>query len=1337
MFANRVQAQSICTKSRTIQCGITYKDSTDFQTSIVNSYDCVEGSFMGRERAFKFTLAQQRDIYISFQVDETRADWGLFLLNACTLGAGTCVAYSASSAGKAGIVQSLEAGTYYIVVDTKLSEVIGSFRLRLTCTDNVCRRSLSSISCGAYKSKENLAGALNLINEYPGCLNKTYDGLEKVYQFDATNGLSVQVGLHVDTSSKQEFDLFLVQVDETCYEITCLGQATTSAIKGSKYLFAGELNQGTYYLIVDSQTFYSSAEFSIDVSCGDLPCLNLPALNCREPLASSTIISSRDRSKVSMYRVTQANAPARYYPGHSGPERTFSFEVFEAQNITLTLSQVGEPNPKDLSLFVLKSCDKLDAVAASTNRGPGTKSLTVFLNPGTYYAVVDQFLGVDAYKFSLDIQYTQACASICDYGGAFVSRGATFANELSPSEPAPVLLYEDSCVKNAFAGVKKLYADVFLFHNEEAQTPIVLNLTASNASQSIRGFVMRCDSTAKTTCLGLTENGVLNLGPSASGFYYILILDHQNTPYTFTITPKGPCESAPESIPLNVNLTRTVKGKQNDFGIRGSGFDGYSNCYSGARSYQGEDVEFQFTVTADVLASITLSSKTSMGLFLYGYVCGKGCLDYTQTPIGGGSGEIKDFPLSPGTYYLLVDQNDLTDTNGEFNIRINTRPAPAQPFFLAYDLLNSSCVQSRRKGHQVEINNQGFANSLTENDKLYIFPTQLSPQARAEERYWNPSPNEQRVKLGELKMDSLGDAQKCGFRSQDSIYLVMEANDKDQQYIQEMHPVYAAPQATITARGLYTPGGASLIQAFRFIRPRHFALSTRQIIVNPNENIMQSISFKTNVRFTVSIEPAVDYLRIIDHKNTYPAEATELKLSITKNSSGRPRTPVKLIFRSIGTPAYQTEVVLQEKLCIPLVASITASGPTTICPGSSITLSAATNSGSTSDYIYSWSNGSSASFIELKDLQTGSSEYTLSITPKNENQCEVKPLTQNITVLNLPRVPVALRSEVGVCSGQLAPLLSVQPQPGVTHNWYNSANELLPSVDATRFLPRVTQPGNYTYFVEAQSSAGCVSASRVPITLVMYPRFTLNGSVVESQVSCKGGNDGILNLRFNEPIPGSITYLWSDNGIGNRRTGLKAGPYTVTLSMGTNCSQTFSLSLIEPDSLKIGVSSIKADTSSKGTGSIEVKVSGGTPPYTYKWARDGQPISSTPNLLKAKAGSYQLELTDQKQCVLLSPIITIPSVVLSSSIEAPWAARINIYPNPTRDWVNISFDLPESKVVFPEVFNALGESVLRLPAQQVLKESIPADLRGMEAGVYLLRLLFEEGAVVKRVVVGN
>ena len=103
--------------------------------------------------------------------------------------------------------------------------------------------------------------------------------------------------------------------------------------------------------------------------------------------------------------------------------------------------------------------------------------------------------------------------------------------------------------------------------------------------------------------------------------------------------------------------------------------------------------------------------------------------------------------------------------------------------------------------------------------------------------------------------------------------------------------------------------------------------------------------------------------------------------------------------------------------------------------------------------------------------------------------------------------------------------------------------------------------------------------------------------------------------------------------------------------------------------------------------------------------------------------------------MLLSPIINIPRVVVSSILEHPLAAQIKVSPNPTDGLINIAFDLPQRMEVAPEIFNALGELVVKLPRQWVLKGGIQTAIKGVGAGIYFVKVGFEGGVVVKRVLV--
>lgn len=1327
--------QFLCNKAATIFCGDVVQNSTNSATSIANNYDCELSSFLGPERVYKFTLTEKRNVIINLTDFIVNLD--LLLLNDCDLGglgftsAEKCLASSTSNSNKESIIASLGPGIYYIVVDAK-ANVGGNFKLSLSCKDDLCERA-KNISCGEYFLKQNTIENPPAIDTYPGCTNQSYGGSEKIYQINLIEDRSIQIGLHVDTNSKVEFDLFLVTL-ENCTEIKCLGQATPSAIKGSKYLFTETLAKGTYYVIVDSKGFFTSGEFSIDLACSQLPCNNLPALSCRAPISGTT---STGKNNVSLYRVRQAETADRYYPGQTGREKIYSFEVFEKQNVTLKLRQPTPTRLRDLNLFLLKSCNKLDAIAAAVTRGTGGETISMSLNPGIYYAVVDEFLSSEG-SFTLTIEFTQACANICEFGGSFVSRGTTFSNELSLSEIAPILLYNEACVKDAFGGTltgKKLYTDIFLFNNEDEGSRIVLNLNSTSGLQNLRGFIMRCSAELTTTCLGTTQNGILDLGPSPAGFYYVVIVGTQPIPYDFSITPAGVCQSNPQSIPLNTTIPGNVTGNKNDFNIGGSGYDAYSSCYNGTRAYQGEDVEFQFTIDANVDATITLSANSAMGLFLYGYICGKGCLDFTQTSSNGGTASIQNFPLAPGTYYLIVDKNTLGG-NGQFTINISTSIS-FSAVVLDWIKLDPECYTSKKAGHTLTLVKPTSDVQYTANDKLYFFfDDPKRGLIKSAEAFWDKNIS-RNVMTFELKMDSIGDAQKCGFLTNDPIHIALERQDGDQQFTQFLDPMYDTPRsgAAVNAQGTFKPGGQSVITGFNLIKPASFAPDKLEIEVNPNRDNEIFIDFRSSVQFTIKVEPKVDYVIIRNPRSLYPSETTRIRIFVAKNNIGTPRSDVKLIFTSTELqPLYRREVLIKQRQCATFTTNIDKSTTSLLCPGSSIRLNASTSSGNLSDYTFLWSNGSTAPFIDLKDLKTGSTSYSVTVTG-NDNQCNIEQTaTTSINVLANPKAPVALKTEVGVCNDQVVPLIRVESQANTTTNWYDdTGTKLPPGPSAFTYLPRVSQPGEYLYYAEARSTEGCISERRTPIKLTLYPKLTLANAMLEKHVSCAGGNDGILNARVNEIASSGLVYRWSDSGEGVRRTGLKAGRYVASITFGAGCVQEFSTDIIEPDSIKIAVKTIKPDSSSKSNGGIDVEINGGTPPYRYKWMRNGQAFSETQDLTNISGGNYQLEVTDRNQCVRLSPVLSVASINLTSTIEHPWSSLVKISPNPSNGLINVTFDLPQSTEVRPEIVNALGESITQLPPQQMLKGSIQMQIFGVGSGVYFLRLRFPEGLIVKRV----
>jgi len=1267
-----LEAQTLCSKSAPISCGSTVSGTTSGATPLVSNYECELTNFHGRERVYRFTPSQTTKVSILLSINKAGRDLDLFLIDQSSCvslptftesskSAVPCLASSTStnvnSNRESIFAEVIQGTTYYIVVDSKLAAVADSFKLTLQCTENICDRRIS-LSCGESKIGEKITTSdLGTIRNYPGCSTQSFFGSEKIYQIDLVNDFSVQIGLHVDTTSKQDFDVFLVSVDE-CIEIKCLKQGITSAIKGSKYINM-QLGQGTYYVIVDSKDYYANGTFSIDLTCSEISCSKTPALSCQSP--SSGVTGTSRTNYVSIYKVRQSNGTELYYPGHTGGEKTYTFEVYETQLVKLNLSQPAGSKLRDLNLFLLKSCNRLDGVAASVRRGTSIESISMVLAPGVYYVVVDDFLNAEG-AFTLSIEFAQPCANVCMFAGSFISRGTTYFNQLSTSEVAPVLLYNEQCVRDAFGGNltrKKLYTDIFVFYNEVEGTQILLRLNTTSNAQNLRGFIMTCSSTQTTTCLGSTQNGLLDLGPRPAGFYYVVIVGTQTMPYSFDIIPTGACEADPAPIPINVTVSGDVTGGGNNYSIGGIN-NPYVGCYSGGRTYSGEDVELQFTLETSSNVEILLTSSNGMGVFLYGATCGKGCLAYAETSANGGSGLISDFPLNAGTYYLIVDKS--TDAGGgQFTVKISTR-------IVANDMLSTgkvdtvNCATSQRFEHVVNlVKPTTDADYYTATDLITFYYGTATGIVKSKQSFWDVNKALQKM-VFRLKMDSIGVQPKCGYEEGENILIYMTRNSVGQQTTMEVLPDYAARSSSsgINAQQVFTKNGQSEITGFKLGNPKNFKAEHNQINVSSDKDEIYDISFLSTVPFTVDIEPKVDYVSIINKRSDFPAEATLIKVKVTKNTTGQARKDVKIIFKSTSTPLLYDEVLIKQAVqCPPFTATISNGlNGQTICEGSSLRLNASVLNGNTQDYSFKWSNGSTGSFLDTKNISAGANSYMVTAT-SNNSACQTQDEeTIVVTAQPKPAKPVAVSAELSACSDQAIPSLRVQPQSGVSINWYNSVGNGLNS-NSFVYTPPVRPAGEYLYYAEARSSAGCVNEERTAIKLTIHPKLTLATQIVEQNVSCKGGRDGVLNIKVNESFPTGITYQWSDQREGARRTGTRAGRYTVTATYGSGCVQVFNAEITEPDSIRIAIKSIKADTSNKGVGRIDVEVTGGTPPYNFTWVKDGSIFDNTQNIAELGAGSYQLEVIDKNKCSRKSAEVLIKQVVQCPPFTATISNGLN------------------------------------------------------------------------------
>lgn len=181
-------------------------------------------------------------------------------------------------------------------------------------------------------------------------------------------------------------------------------------------------------------------------------------------------------------------------------------------------------------------------------------------------------------------------------------------------------------------------------------------------------------------------------------------------------------------------------------------------------------------------------------------------------------------------------------------------------------------------------------------------------------------------------------------------------------------------------------------------------------------------------------------------------------------------------------------------------------------------------------------------------------------------------------------------------------------------------------------------PGNYT--ITITDNLGCIKS--LTINIPSPPIFTINPVV--SNISCFGANDGSIVLNFVGGIA-PVNLVWSDESpAGITRNNLSAGTYSVVITDSKLCTITRAFIILEPQLLILSANTTNAlDCNNANSGSINLLVSGGTPPFNYVWNNG----IITEDLSNIPAGNYSVTVTDFRGCTKLAQYsITRPSPIV-------------------------------------------------------------------------------------------
>ena len=187
--------------------------------------------------------------------------------------------------------------------------------------------------------------------------------------------------------------------------------------------------------------------------------------------------------------------------------------------------------------------------------------------------------------------------------------------------------------------------------------------------------------------------------------------------------------------------------------------------------------------------------------------------------------------------------------------------------------------------------------------------------------------------------------------------------------------------------------------------------------------------------------------------------------------------------------------------------------------------------------------------------------------------------------------------------------------------------------------------GNYS--VTITDNLGCKDT--LTFSVLTPPKGVFVG-YTKTDIKCNGQNTGNITLNVTAINPIS-TYTWSPNvSSTSTATNLAAGVYRVTVLDNKGCQDTATITLTQPPPMVDTTKTYDVRCFGQDGGYIDVKMSGGTRPYTYLWSTlPAQTDSIAKNLT---AGSYSLTVTDSNSCVYtLSRNITQPTQPLQATFN--------------------------------------------------------------------------------------
>jgi gliding motility-associated-like protein len=364
------------------------------------------------------------------------------------------------------------------------------------------------------------------------------------------------------------------------------------------------------------------------------------------------------------------------------------------------------------------------------------------------------------------------------------------------------------------------------------------------------------------------------------------------------------------------------------------------------------------------------------------------------------------------------------------------------------------------------------------------------------------------------------------------------------------------------------------------------------------------------------------------------------------------------------------------------VTQISSTNITCTSPGFNNGTIILTVSGGIAPYSYLWSNG-----LTTKDL-SGLTPGTYKVIVTDFNGC-IKTDSAKITLPPTLDYTKNLSDFNGYnisCYGLANGYININPTTGqapFVYTWtgpggFSSSTKNISNLLAGQYQLLIVDVNE----CKASEIFNISEPGKLGMTLSL-PSSTAGGF----NLNCSGDSTGYINVEPVNQVK-TVEYLWADGIFGNNRSHLAAGNYSVIITDANNCRASATVTLSEPDSMKLVFNLSPPFCPDKPDGVILADVSGGVRgiDYSYKW----QDNSTNRNLSNIPAGFYRVIVTDMNGCSIKD------SVKLN-----PLNETCLIIPNaisPNGDLINDVWNIG-MKELYPlmevKIFNRWGEPIWR------------------------------------------